>query len=110
MSKKKTNIKMRPRLVTAIASGFMILSTLLCCTYIIVNHYEAKKLAQLQEENQRKQAIASNTNFGESNEGILPETQNNASSPTTEAALTRRRLLVGSMEERLWQVCQTHGT
>ena len=91
MSKRKTNIKMRPRLVTAIASGFMILSTLLCCTYIIVNHYESKKLAELQEENQRKQAIENNMKIGEANEGILLESLASTSAPTTEAVLTRRR-------------------
>ena len=98
---RNTKVKMRPRLVTAIASGFMILSTLLCCTYIIVNHYEAKKLAAIQEENIRKQAIENNMKVGESNEGILLESLASTSAPTAEAALTRRQHLVVSLMARL---------
>ena len=91
MKTKNTKVKMRPRLVTAIASSFMILSTLLCCTFIIVNHYESKKLAALQEENMRKQTIENNMKIGEADEGILLESLTNTSAPTAEAVLTRRR-------------------
>ena len=91
MKTKNTKVKMRPRLVTVIASSFMILSTLLCCTFIIVNHYESKKLAALQEENMRKQTIENNMKIGEADEGILLESLTNTSAPTAEAVLTRRR-------------------